>query len=69
MVLGVDKFAANGKTYFSLTAFCFIKEEMTNLENFIQWVSTHTLTSILIAGTVYAIFFIIAHRKALFYKE
>jgi hypothetical protein len=37
--------------------------------SFINWVSAHALTSILIVGTAYAIWFVIAHRKALFYKE
>jgi hypothetical protein len=39
------------------------------MENFIQWVSTHALTSILIVGTAFAVCYIFANRKALFYKE
>lgn len=34
-----------------------------------RWITTHALTVLIVAGTVYAIAFVIAHRKALFYKE
>jgi hypothetical protein len=39
------------------------------MDNFIEWVSTHALTTILIVGTAFAIIYIFANRKALFYKE
>jgi hypothetical protein len=39
------------------------------MDNFVEWVSTHALTSLLIAGTAFAVGFIISNRKTLFYKE
>ncbi len=39
------------------------------MENFIQWISTHALTMVLILVTVYSIWYIVAHRKSLFYKK
>jgi hypothetical protein len=39
------------------------------MDGFINWVSDHAVTSILIAGTAYAILYIVTHRKSLFYKE
>jgi hypothetical protein len=44
------------------------QEEMT-MPNVYRWITTHALTVLIVAGTVYAIAFVIAHRKALFYKE
>lgn len=39
------------------------------MENVVKWLSGHTLTALLIAGIVYAVWYVFAHRKALFYKE
>ncbi len=39
------------------------------MEGFVKWVSEHVLTSLLIAVTAYAIWYIAAHYKSLFYKE
>jgi hypothetical protein len=39
------------------------------MEGFIRWVSNHTLTTLLIAGTVFAVWLVISNRKQLFYKE
>jgi hypothetical protein len=39
------------------------------MDNFVDWVSTHALTSLLIIGTAIAVVFIITNRKTLFYKE
>lgn len=39
------------------------------MEAFVNWVSSHALTTVLIIGTAYAVWYIIAHRKSLFYKE
>ncbi len=39
------------------------------MEGFVQWISHHSLTVLFIVGTTYAVWYIIAHRKALFYKE
>ncbi|RED63067.1 hypothetical protein DFP95_10460 [Cohnella lupini] len=39
------------------------------MEGFVQWLSGHSLTVVLIIGTTYAVWYIIAHRKSLFYKE
>ena len=39
------------------------------MKTFVNWLSEHTLTAVLILGTVYAVWFVFAHRKELFYKE
>jgi len=39
------------------------------MQSLVHWISAHALTTLLIAGIVYAVYFVIAHRKALFYKE
>lgn len=39
------------------------------MDRFIDWVSGHILTSLIILGTVYAIWYIVSHYKSLFYKE
>jgi hypothetical protein len=39
------------------------------MDRFIDWVSAHTLTSVIILGTAYAIWFVFSHRKSLFYKQ
>lgn len=36
---------------------------------FVDWVAHHVLADILIAGTAFAIGYVIAHRKSLFYNE
>jgi len=39
------------------------------MESFVRWVSSHVLTVLLILGVIYAVAFVLTHRKALFYKE
>ncbi len=39
------------------------------MEAFTDWVSSHVLTSMLIVGSVVAVVFVFANRKALFYKQ
>lgn len=39
------------------------------MKSFVEWLSDHTLTTVLVLGTVYAVWFVVAHRKELFYKE
>ena len=39
------------------------------MKSFVNWLSHHTLTAILVLGTAYAVWFVVAHRKELFYKE
>jgi len=39
------------------------------MKAFITWLSEHTLTAVLILGSAYAVWFVVAHRKELFYKE
>lgn len=43
--------------------------ELRDMKSFVEWLSDHTLATILVLGTVYAVWFVIAHRKSLFYKE
>jgi len=39
------------------------------MEGFIRWVSSNGVTVLVILGVVYAIGFVLANRKSLFYKE
>ncbi|PRX69746.1 hypothetical protein B0G52_112105 [Cohnella sp. SGD-V74] len=39
------------------------------MESFFRWVSSHVLTVLLILGVIYAVAFVLTHRKSLFYKE
>lgn len=39
------------------------------MKAFVTWISEHTLTTVLILGTAYAVWFVFANRKDLFYKE
>jgi hypothetical protein len=42
---------------------------MPTMENFVQWISDHPEIALLIIVSVFAVGYIIAHRKSLFYKE
>jgi hypothetical protein len=39
------------------------------MRTFIDWVSHHVLTTMLVAGTAYAVFYVISRRKELFYRN
>ncbi len=39
------------------------------MESFVQWVSEHPEIALLIVVTIFAVGYIFAHRKSLFYKE
>ncbi len=39
------------------------------MEAFVDWLSHHVLTAILIVGTVFAVVYVINNRKSLFWRE
>jgi len=39
------------------------------MENLFRWASSHALTVLIVVCVLYAIGFVFAHRKSLFYKE
>jgi len=39
------------------------------MKAFVDWVSGHVLVSLLIAGTTYAVWYVVSNRKKLFYRE
>lgn len=51
------------------TAFPSRRMEDVPMEAFVDWLSHHVLTAILIVGTVFAVAYVISNRKALFWKE
>jgi hypothetical protein len=39
------------------------------MKTFVDWISHHVLTTLLIAGSVYSVCYVIYRRKQLFYRE
>lgn len=39
------------------------------MENFVAWIADHQLISIVILGTAYGLWYVVSHRKELFYKK
>jgi hypothetical protein len=39
------------------------------MESFVKWISEHSEIALLIVVSIFAVGYIISHRKSLFYKE
>jgi hypothetical protein len=42
---------------------------LAKMKTFVEWIADHVLTTLLIAGSVYALGYVLANRIELFYKK